>query len=286
MVNAASTGSLITPGGLLEYSSSGSVLQSFFPSQGASLGCISAPLPIAIDATGSVWLGDTFAYCAVKVSSTGTVLWQDRISDGLVGGPYSIGIDGSGNAWVGTEAGGILKFSGSGSPLLSGLTGGFGVAVDAAGNLWGREDAGLVKLSNSGSVLSGSGFTGGGLSYPYVIAVDGAGNVWAPNTTGGSGADLNGWISEMSNSGQAISGTTGYIGPSFNGNAGAVNAPQNLAIDGSGDLWVTNTNSSSSAGNATVTEFIGAAVPVVTPIAAGLPATPTADGSSKLGTRP
>ena len=26
--------------------------------------------------------------------------------------------------------------------------------------------------------------------------------------------------------------------------------------------------------------------PVITPIAAGLPATPTADGSSKLGTRP
>jgi len=35
-----------------------------------------------------------------------------------------------------------------------------------------------------------------------------------------------------------------------------------------------------------IIEFIGAATPVITPTAAGLPATPTADGSSKLGTRP
>jgi hypothetical protein len=286
VINAHSTGSLNTPGGLVEYSSSGSALQSFYPTAGASLGCISTPGPIAIDAAGSVWLVDQSAMCAAKVSNTGAVLWQDSISDSLVYGPRSTAIDGSGNAWIGTAVGGILNFSGSGSPMLSGLTGGFGVAVDAAGDVWGRQNAGLVKLSNSGSVLSGSGYIGGGFSYPNVIALDGAGNVWAPNQYGSSGADLVGWISEMSNLGQAMSGTTGFVGPSFNGQPGAVYAPLNLAIDGSGNVWVTNTNWSSSASNATVTEFIGAAVPVVTPIAAGLPTTPTADGSSKLGTRP
>jgi hypothetical protein len=53
-----------------------------------------------------------------------------------------------------------------------------------------------------------------------------------------------------------------------------------IAVDGSGDVWVAN-----NPGN-TVSELIGVATPVVTPIAAGLPVTPTADGSSNLGTRP
>jgi hypothetical protein len=35
-----------------------------------------------------------------------------------------------------------------------------------------------------------------------------------------------------------------------------------------------------------VLEFIGAATPVITPIAAGLPSAPTANGTSNLGTRP
>ena len=52
------------------------------------------------------------------------------------------------------------------------------------------------------------------------------------------------------------------------------------ALDASGDIWVAN------GGNNTVTEVIGAAVPVITPIAAGLPATPTVGGVSNLGTRP
>jgi hypothetical protein len=44
-----------------------------------------------------------------------------------------------------------------------------------------------------------------------------------------------------------------------------------MAIDGSGDVWV--------AGTGSVTEIIGAATPVVTPLA-------TAVANSKLGIRP
>ncbi len=40
--------------------------------------------------------------------------------------------------------------------------------------------------------------------------------------------------------------------------------PQSVAIDGSGDVWVANT------GYTSVTELIGAAAPVVTPIVANL----------------
>jgi len=56
--------------------------------------------------------------------------------------------------------------------------------------------------------------------------------------------------------------------------------PYFVAIDGSGNVWVT------CYGSASVTELIGAAAPVITPIAAGLPTTPTVNGTSSLGTRP
>jgi hypothetical protein len=59
-----------------------------------------------------------------------------------------------------------------------------------------------------------------------------------------------------------------------------LNAPAGIAIDGSGDLWIMNEN------NSNVIEFIGVATPVITPIAAGLPSTPTVNGTSNLGTRP
>jgi hypothetical protein len=62
---------------------------------------------------------------------------------------------------------------------------------------------------------------------------------------------------------------------------GAINNPTAIAIDGSGNIWTANFGSTAS-----VTELIGAAVPVITPICAGLPSTPTTDGSSNLGTRP
>ena len=58
-----------------------------------------------------------------------------------------------------------------------------------------------------------------------------------------------------------------------------------MALDGSGNAWIGNSGYPCEAVDS-VLEFIGVATPVITPIAAGLPATPTANGSSNLGTRP
>jgi hypothetical protein len=41
-------------------------------------------------------------------------------------------------------------------------------------------------------------------------------------------------------------------------------SPAAIAIDGSGNVWVTNT------GDSSLTEFVGAAAPVVTPLAAAV----------------
>jgi len=143
------------------------------------------------------------------------------------------------------------------------------IAIDGSGNVWitNYDINSVSELSNSGAILSGAnGYTGGGLDYPFGIAIDGSGNVWITNQTGNS-------VTELSSSGSVLSGTTGYTG-------GGLQQPRGIAIDGSGNVWVTNYL------DGIISEFIGAGTPVITPICAGLSATPTANGTSKLGTRP
>jgi streptogramin lyase len=138
----------------------------------------------------------------------------------------------------------------------------FGIAIDTYGNAWATNLGGSAsEFSNAGAALSGSaGFTGGGLSSPSGISVDGSGNVWIAN--------INGNITELSSSGTVL----------FAGSAGGYIQTTNYtgindAIDGSGNVWITNPMSNG------IDEMVGAATPVVTPLAAGVK-------NNKLGARP
>jgi secreted PhoX family phosphatase len=178
----------------------------------------------------------------------------------------------------------LSKFANSGQAVSpsTGYTGAlsssFDLAIDSAGNAWAPNSAtsSLAKFSNSGTALT-TGLTGGGLSAPSGIAIDGSGNVWVANDNAYS-------VSEFSNAGVAITPSTGYAGSLF----GPYLSPQNIAVDGSGNVWLACAVSSSGPVPVTdtVLELVGAATPVITPIAAGLPSTFTSDGSSNLGTRP
>ena len=42
----------------------------------------------------------------------------------------------------------------------------------------------IAKLSNTGAILSGTGFTGGKLASPYAVAIDVSGNAWVANNSG------------------------------------------------------------------------------------------------------
>ena len=86
-------------------------------------------------------------------------------------------------------------------------------------------------------------------------------------------------VIELSSSGAALSGANGYGYASLS--QFEQNAVNVVAVDGSGDVWLADNGTNNS-----VTELIGAATPVITPIAAGLPSTPTGNGTSNLGTRP
>jgi hypothetical protein len=125
----------------------------------------------------------------------------------------------------------------------------------------------VLEVTSAGTTYSGTfGISGDGLAAPVGIAIDGAGNLWVTDTSANA-------VFEVSTGGAVLSGTTGFT-------SGVLNGARGIAIDASGDAWVTNY------GGNNVLELIGVATPVITPIAAGLPSTPSGNGSSKLGSKP
>src|SRR5579875_1230789 len=77
-------------------------------------------------------------------------------------------------------------------------------------------------------------YTGGGLLNPSGLAIDAAGNVWFPNN--GSGPNTSS-VTELSNLGAPLSGSTGYTG-------GGQNFDRGLSIDPAGNVWVSASSNS------------------------------------------
>jgi streptogramin lyase len=247
--------------GVTEISSSGSYLSG---ASGYTAGGLSTPTSVAVDGAGDVWVTSLFGD-TVEFSGSGSVLSGQY---GYIGGDggNSIAIDGSGNAWLAASSGSrVVELSSTGS-VLSGssgfngfdLIGASGIALDGSGNAWVTAIRNVVKLSNTGSILANQQ-----LDYVFGTAVDGNGAVWVADDTS-NGLCCN-YVAELSSQDFLVTSTTSGLGSA-------------MAVDGSGNVWMTTSTGA--------TEFVGAAAPVITPIAAGLPAVPTTDGSSKLGTRP
>ncbi len=253
-------------GSVSEFSSNGTPLS---PSGGYTGGGLDGCDTPAIDTSGNVWVSNKSNSSVSELNSSGSPISG---SGGFTGGglstPHGLAIDAEGHVWTGNGGNSsITELSSSGSPLSpsGGFTGGglanpHEVAFDPSGHLWttNRNNSTLSEFNSSGSPLSGSGgFTGGGLNAPNGIAVDSLGHVFAGNQTSGDNGTT---ISEFANTGTAISPSTGFIGAGLNG-------PHDMALDASGNLWVNNDNGSS------VTEFVGIAAPVKTPLL-GLPVAP------------
>ena len=222
---------------------------------------------LAVDAAGNVWLSnlDTSTNVICKFNSNGTQV-GGYTNTGL-NVPTGLAVDIAGNLWVSgnpqTSVGsGISEFTPSGSsgtwsagsPYTgAGLDQPQEINFDASGNLWVANSITpgvLSKFSSTGSPI-GTGYTGGGLNDSIGLVIDGAGNVWLANS------DFN-CISEFNSNGTAISGPNGYTNSSVIGSS-------IIAIDGSGNVWVNDPAPSS-----TISEFVGAASPVVTPVVANL----------------
>ena len=215
---------------------------------------MTAPTSVAVDSLGYVYVtaGDASAIRKFNTSNVSTV----SVTDSCLAGVSSISLDAHLYLWASSYSDsdgcrvsnptGTVMFDLGGSVLEPG-----NLAIDSNGKGWAplksaNEIAG-VTATGSGALYAGS--TVGGLSLPTWIAIDGANNLWITNT-GNSYA-----LTELTNAGTAISGTSGY-------QSGNLNTPSWIAIDASGDVWVPNKGANS------VTELIGAATPTVTPLSA------------------
>jgi streptogramin lyase len=247
---------------------------------------LSDPYGVSIDPSSNVWVTNNGGNSLSEFESNGVELsGSTGFQNGDVATPVGIATDTSGNIWYANYSTGSPSIGEAtpnelaGSPTFSEYSSSqivspYSVAIDASGNLWATDqdsnngNGSLVELSTTGmtkgNVLSPNpyGFTGGGIDDPYGLAIDGLGNVWTANYGGNSNS-----VSEFSNVGAAISGTNGYV-------SNGLLFPYAVAIDPSGNVWVASDNT-----NGPLTEFVGAAAPVVTPLAAGA-------AYQELGTRP
>ena len=225
---------------------------------GFSQGGLNYPVSITIDGTGTSWVVDYGNSHLTLLNNGGTPLsGATGYTSGLFAFPVAVGVDSKCYGFVANQATNtITRVPADGSSFTSFATGGgaSGVAVDASDNVWVANyyDDSVGLLSNTGQVLSSGGFKGGGLAHPQGIAVDGAGNIWVANYRGPA-------LTELAGANATIPGAPLSPAAGFGLDAQLLEAFA-LALDASGNIWVTNFGSN------TITEFVGMAAPVRTPL--------------------
>jgi streptogramin lyase len=248
-------------GDVTELNSSGQAIHS-----GITSGGIYFPIGVAADTNGKMWFADYGDSKVTLLSGNGSAISSSAGWGGnSLAFPVALAVDAGHNAWV-VNQGGLLpitEISADGSTVTNvncDCNGASGVAADQKGNLWIANYYGnSISEVNTCGTLELDAATGGGVLRPQGIAVDGAGTVWVANYQGNS-------LSELDGASSATPGT--FVSPSSGfGSDASLLDPYGLAIDASGNVWVSNS------GKNTLTEFIGVAAPVKPPLA-GPPQTP------------
>ena len=241
-------------GDIAELNSSGTVLQSALTNGG-----INFPISVTADSNGNMWFADYGDSKVTVLDSSGVpVSGANGWGGTSLAFPVAIAVDSNHNGWVANQAGllPITKISADGSQVTNyncNCNGASGVATDQGDNVWIANYYGnSVSEVNSCGTLVLNAATGGGLDHPQGIAVDGSGKVWVSNFLGNSLSEIS--SSASSNAGTLLSPSSGF------GTDASLLQPYSLAIDASGNIWISNF------GKSTLTEFIGVATPVKTPL--------------------
>ncbi|MDR3735557.1 MAG: polysaccharide lyase family 7 protein [Acidobacteriaceae bacterium] len=256
----------------------------------ATANCL--PQSMAMDGSNNAFFacGNTGYTNLYEFPNTGTVSSPSYASSPTLIGPIgakatATAVDPSGNVWVANDSSASVTEFPAGNfanPVTYNVTSGpYGLAVDHSGNIWISGSSYLNELvNNGGGSYTLSSFSGGGLNGARYDAVDGEGNVWVVNAnyTTVSSVDYVS-VSEFNNNGTAITIDNQASIPG--GFAHATNAgspsPRGIAIDPSGNVWITGCGlSTSCTNNSFVMELVGVASPPVTPLS-------TATANNQLG---
>lgn len=247
------------------YSNSGSGNVTVLDSSGQLLlsgltgGGLNFPVAAAADSTGNVWFANYGNSKLTLLSSSGAALSPpDGWGGASLSFPVALAVDYSHDVWVANQGGKLptTRVSADGTQVRDfdcDCDGASGIAIDRNSNVWIANYYGnSISEVNSCGTLVLDAAKGGGVLHPQGIAVDGAGTIWVANFQGNSLSSLSG----------SASGTPGaFLSPAAGfGTDASLLKPYGLAVDGSGNIWVSNS------GNNTLTKFIGIAAPVKTPM--------------------
>lgn len=223
-------------------------------SDGFTGGGLRGSLSIAIDAQGNAWVSNQQSTPEVnaqhgsitKLAPDGTVLSGSGYFAGGVFFPYAVAIDENGDAWIANYGNStISKLAPDGSALSppEGFDGGglgypAALAVDASGSVW-VSNFGTERVSLLGSdgvpVSPDEGYAGDVLRSPGQICLDRAGDAWLPNFL----RDDDGYyVTRLAGAATGIAGTP--LSPQDGYRGGGLFSPFGCAIDGAGNLWITN----------------------------------------------
>jgi streptogramin lyase len=246
-------------GTVSEFSSSGAPLSGAL---GYAAGGIYYPQALAADTDGSVWVVNYGNSTITHLTASGSAA-SGALTAASIEFPDAVAVDANHNAWVASETTStITRISADGTQFtpVNCCDGAAGLAIDASGNIWSANYGGnsVSEVSSTDAVIS-TGYTGGGLDHPGGIAVDGGGTVWVANYRGGS-------FSEFAGAGSGAPGTALSPLQGFGTDANLLE-PYAIAIDASGNVWVSNFAAVPAQGQmGTITQFVGLAAPVRTPL--------------------
>ncbi len=185
---------------------------------------LNAPVCVAVDGAGNVFIGDATSNVVRRVSTGGTI-----------------------TTYAGT---GTAGFSGDGGPATAAtLQHPNGCAVDAAGNLYiadtgnsaVRRVTAATGVINTVAGIGLAGFAGDGgvataavLNNPYGVAVDTSGNVYIADTSNQRIRKVTGGIITTI----AGNGVAAYGGDGGAATAGSLYNPEGLVVSSAGDVYV------------------------------------------------
>ena len=225
------------------------------------------PQGLAADSLGNIFIGN-YGNSTASIYKDTYAPSAGNLAYGASAFPTFVAADGIGGFWMANSGDNtITHVASNGStlqPTCCAQT--YGVAVDSTGNVWTANygSSSVSEVAPSGAVTMNS-IVGAGIINPSAVTVDGANDIWVTNYRA---TRSNGTISELSNSGTAVSPP--YVSATVPGGYGLdakLVIPNALRTDASGNLWVAND------GGNDVVMFFGLATPTATPTL-GLPKAP------------
>jgi streptogramin lyase len=141
-------------------------------------GGLNAPSSIATDAAGAVWVTNHGNSSVTKLDPSGAAIsGSGGFTVGGISAPSAIAVDASGNVWVANAGNTLTELNSAGTSGIgyssNGLNAPSSIAIDGAGNIWVANTGAnpVSAFTSSGSMLTGSPYSGAGNSAPVSVAV-------------------------------------------------------------------------------------------------------------------